>query len=228
MRVDPTGALDGWYKDENGTTTYDANINSQADLNSAGIKGSYVGQTFSGTMSNGLGVSGDAQGNLSMSLPEVSISAYKNSTSLIDNIVAWTRWVPVLGSCFSSGQKLDRGNYLGAAADFSYALLELFSFTIASKYTIPARVASNQAVKGGANLTKSQLKSISSLEGQIAKHQSKLAKYIKDPMKFDNKGFLKNAPNDAIRQKIIQSRINNLNQEINTFKSNIDKILNGQ
>ncbi|TAF30287.1 MAG: hypothetical protein EAZ57_11890, partial [Cytophagales bacterium] len=91
-----------------------------------------------------------------------------------------------------------------------------------------AEVVVEGATKGGANLTKSQLKSISSLEGQIAKHQSKLAEYIKDPMKFDNMGFLKNAPNDAVRQKIIQSRINHLNQEINTFQNNIQKILNGQ
>ena len=83
MRVDPTGALDGWYKDENGTTTYDANINSQADLKTAGIQGTYVGQAFSGTMSNGCKVSGDAKGNLSMSLPEVSIHANKNSTSYL-------------------------------------------------------------------------------------------------------------------------------------------------
>jgi len=39
------------------------------------------------------------------------------------------------------------------------------------------------------------------LEGQIAKHQSKLAEYIKNPIEFDNKGFLKNASNDAERQK---------------------------
>ena len=83
------------------------------------------------------------------------------------------------------------------------------------------------ATKGGLNLTKSQLKSISSLEGQIAKHQSKLIEYTKDPMRFDNMGFLKNAPNDAVRQKIIQSHINHLNQEINTFQNNIQKILNG-
>lgn len=84
------------------------------------------------------------------------------------------------------------------------------------------------AAKGGMNLTKSQLKSISSLESQIATHETKLAEYIKDPMKFDNKDFLKNAPNDAVRQKIIQSRINHLNQEIKTFKNNIQKIINGQ
>jgi len=77
-------------------------------------------------------------------------------------------------------------------------------------------------------LGKAELKSISSLESQIVKHESKLAEYIKDPMKFDNKGFLKNAPSDAIRQKIIQTRVNHLNQEIQTFQNNIQKILNRQ
>jgi len=47
-------------------------------------------------------------------------------------------------------------------------------------------------------------------------------------LKFDNKGFLKNAPSDAVRQKIIQGRINHLQQEISTFQNNIQKILNGQ
>lgn len=83
------------------------------------------------------------------------------------------------------------------------------------------------AAKRVGNLTKSQLKSISSLEGHIATHQTKLAEYIKNPMKFDNKGFLKNAPNDAVRQKVIQSRINHLQQEIQTFKNNIQKSLIG-
>src|SRR5690606_27355332 len=42
-------------------------------------------------------------------------------------------------------------------------------------------------VRLGTNLTKSQLKSISSLENQIYTHQAKLDEYIKNPMKFDNK-----------------------------------------
>jgi len=41
-------------------------------------------------------------------------------------------------------------------------------------------------------------------------------------------GHLKNAPNDAVRQKIIQSRINHLEKEIQTFQNNIQKILSGQ
>jgi hypothetical protein len=80
----------------------------------------------------------------------------------------------------------------------------------------------------GAKLTRAQVKSISSLERQIAKHEAKLAEYIKDPMKFDNKGFLKSAPNEAVRQKIIQSRVNHLQQEINTFRDSIQKIINGK
>jgi hypothetical protein len=79
-----------------------------------------------------------------------------------------------------------------------------------------------------ANLSKSQLKSISSLEKRAAEHEAKLSEYIKDPMKFDNQNFLKNAPTDAIREGIIQSRIEHLQQEINTFKNNIQKIKSGK
>ena len=84
------------------------------------------------------------------------------------------------------------------------------------------------AAKGGGNLTKSQLKSVSALEKQIATHTDKLKAYKADPWKFDNMGHLKNAPNDAVRQKIIQSRINHLEKEIQTFQNNIQKILSGQ
>ena len=86
----------------------------------------------------------------------------------------------------------------------------------------------SRAARGVTNLTKSQLKSIASFEKQIATHTQKLKDFKANPMKFDNKGFLKNAPNDAVRQKIIQGRINHLQQEINTFQNNIQKILNGQ
>jgi RHS repeat-associated protein len=82
--------------------------------------------------------------------------------------------------------------------------------------------------KGGVQLGKAELKAISTYKNLISEHQSKLAEYINNPMKFDNKGLLKNAPNDAVRQKIIQKRINHLNHEINTFQGNIQKILNGQ
>ena len=54
----------------------------------------------------------------------------------------------------------------------------------------------------------------------------KLKAYKANPWKFDNMGYLKNAPNDAVRQKIIQSRINHLEKEIQTFQNNIHNILN--
>lgn len=83
-----------------------------------------------------------------------------------------------------------------------------------------------QGLKAGAKagvktLSKSQLKSISSLEKQ-------LAEYIKDPLKYDNKAFLTNAPNDNVRQQIIQSRVNHLQKEIQTFRENIRKIHDGE
>ena len=42
IRVDPEGTED-WYTNENGDFTYDENIKSQADLDKAGIKGTYQG-----------------------------------------------------------------------------------------------------------------------------------------------------------------------------------------
>lgn len=69
-------------------------------------------------------------------------------------------------------------------------------------------------------------KAISSFENQIIKHEAKLVEYMKDPMKFDNKGFLKNAPSEEVRQKIIQSRIKHLHKEIQTFRDNIQIIIN--
>ncbi len=78
------------------------------------------------------------------------------------------------------------------------------------------------------NLTKSEQKSISSLKKRINEHQTKLDDYIEDPYKFDNKEILKNAPTEAIKQKIIKSRINHLKIEIKTFETNIQKILNSK
>ncbi len=77
----------------------------------------------------------------------------------------------------------------------------------------------------GANLTKHQLKKIRSLEREIAEHETKLSEYIKDPDKFDNQGHLKNAPNDAVRQEIIQGRIVKLEREIQKFRNEIQKTI---
>ena len=77
---------------------------------------------------------------------------------------------------------------------------------------------------GENTLSKVEQKSISSLEKNIAEHQQKLNEYIKDPMKFDNKNVLKNAPSNEVKDKIIAGRVKHLEKEINTFKENIQKI----
>jgi len=82
------------------------------------------------------------------------------------------------------------------------------------------------AAKSGTNLTKSQQKSIRSLGKRIAEHQKKLSDYKANPGAFDNKGILQNAPNEKIRQQIIDKRIQHLEKEIKTFQNNINKIIN--
>ena len=92
---------------------------------------------------------------------------------------------------------------------------------------IRGAIVAFRASKAAATLTRSQLKSISSYEELIVEHEQKLADYIKDPWKYDNKGVLENAPNDAIREKIIEGRIRKLQNELEGFKNNIEKIING-
>jgi len=77
-------------------------------------------------------------------------------------------------------------------------------------------------------LTNSQLKAIALYKRRIIEHEIKLANYIKDPLKFDNLGYLKNEPSEIVKEKIIQTRINHLTNEIQIFKNNIEKILNGK
>jgi hypothetical protein len=76
----------------------------------------------------------------------------------------------------------------------------------------------------GGGLTPEQLKSIQSYEALIAEHEQKLGDYLENPDAYDNKGFLKNAPSDEIRQRIIDGRARHLQQEIKTFQDNIAKI----
>jgi len=98
--------------------------------------------------------------------------------------------------------------------------------------TLPARaegyVAEAASKRLMLSLSKSQMKSIASYERLIAEHQKKLEEYMNNPHNFDNMGYLKDAINDAIKQRIIQKRIEHLQTEIKTFENNIQKILNGQ
>lgn len=75
-------------------------------------------------------------------------------------------------------------------------------------------------------LSKQDYKKIKSEYEQLLDHVNKLEKYKANPLKYDNKGFLKNAPTEQIRQQIIESRILKLEKEIQTFYNNIIKTLN--
>lgn len=75
-------------------------------------------------------------------------------------------------------------------------------------------------------ISKNDYKAAKSNYQRMVEHVKKLEKYKENPLKFDNQGLLKNAPNDQIRQKIIESRVAHLEQEIQTFYNNIVKIIN--
>jgi hypothetical protein len=68
---------------------------------------------------------------------------------------------------------------------------------------------------------------VRSIHRRIAEHQQKLADYIRNPDAFDNQGLLRNAPTPEIRQRIIDGRIRHLQNEIDAFQRQIDRILGG-
>jgi len=67
-------------------------------------------------------------------------------------------------------------------------------------------------------------KSISSLEKNISDHEAKLKAYMDDPYAFDNQKLLRDAPNNEVRQAVINSRINHLQQEINSWRRQVDSL----
>jgi RHS repeat-associated protein len=77
-------------------------------------------------------------------------------------------------------------------------------------------------------LSKENLRSIKTYRTLIVEHQDKLRKYMANPDNYDNLNILKNAPNEMVRNKIIQSRIQHLRHEVNTFYKNINKIIYGK
>ncbi len=70
-------------------------------------------------------------------------------------------------------------------------------------------------------------KAVQSLQERIAEHKQKLADYINNPDAFDNKGFLRNAPTQEIRQNIIDGRIRHLETELKAFEDGVKKLLGG-
>lgn len=77
---------------------------------------------------------------------------------------------------------------------------------------------------GGNNNETANARAIKSTEKQLAAHENKLAEYRANPMKFDNKGILRNAASPEIRQKIIEGRIGKLQKEIRMYKNQLDML----
>lgn len=74
-------------------------------------------------------------------------------------------------------------------------------------------------------LSGSDQKSVRSLQKRINEHIDKLKAYRANPDAFDNQGHLKNAPSQAVRERIINTRISHLQKEIQTFKNQVENIL---
>ena len=141
-------------------------------------------------------------------------------------------------ACLGASMKMSKGitEKDNTAVAAGAALMDAFGGKVASKVTEKLLGPALRKIVGEgleaasqevSTLAKSELKAISSLEKQISAHEDKLQKYMADPFKFDNQGFLKNAPNDAVLQKIINSRIHHLKHEISTFQNKINKIIDG-
>lgn len=74
-------------------------------------------------------------------------------------------------------------------------------------------------------LTKQEIEDSKDSYGKLLKeHEKKLADYKKDPLAHDNKGILKNAPNDEIRKKIYEGRIRELEKQIEKHRGELQKI----
>ncbi len=80
----------------------------------------------------------------------------------------------------------------------------------------------NAAESGG--LTSSEESALASLEERLEEHLQKLEDYLNNPDAYDNKGYLKNATSDEIRQSIIDGRARHLQSEIENFQKQIDAL----
>lgn len=58
----------------------------------------------------------------------------------------------------------------------------------------------------------------------IKEHEDKLRDYQRDPYSMDNKGLLKNAPNDSVRESIIRGRTKVLQDAITRHQNELRKI----
>jgi hypothetical protein len=160
---------------------------------------------------------------------QVTLREYTSSNQNLSTSVAGP--IPQRHSPFDEGigaaivQSLDAVTPLGVM-DALQALAETYSDAEPGEPSgetspIPGKVGEGQS-------DKSTERAIKSLEEQVSKHQEKLENYLADPDAYDNKDFLKNAPNSDIRQKIIDTRAGHLRKEIKTFMDQINKLKGGQ
>jgi hypothetical protein len=69
---------------------------------------------------------------------------------------------------------------------------------------------------------------IRGLQKQLDIHLKKLDDFRANPDKFDNKGFLRDAPSQEIRDQIIEGRIRSLEKQIDNFRRQIEQAGGGR
>lgn len=84
-------------------------------------------------------------------------------------------------------------------------------------------VAKRLAAKKAQKEAKERL--VRGLRRQVEAHKKKLDDFKRDPDAHDNRDFLKNAPSQETRERIIEGRIRNLERQIENFQKQIDDIL---
>ena len=165
LRIDPTGALDtdvdDWYEDEDGNIQYDASITSQADLNAAGISGTYLGEQGMGIDPNsGMAINYNSNGSISYSaneLPEVTVTAIASNDKAIASYASDGAGGLGVGIQTQGGSlRLTNGAYNGNALSLKYyetgwaggsrARITTYQFGTAGKFVGRAGTAGSIAV----------------------------------------------------------------------------------
>lgn len=129
---------------------------------------------------------------------------------------------------------LEGGLIIGAEGAIAKALEVIIGGNLTGAIAVAASMGSNEGESDSKVSQESDMrkqsneqlqKSKESYEKLIEEHQKKLDDYIKDPYAHDNKGILENAPNQEIRDKIIQGRIDALQKQINKQQGELEKII---
>jgi hypothetical protein len=107
------------------------------------------------------------------------------------------------------------GLHLAAVGEVEMVTVSAETVTIA---LAPGAVA---MMGRGRQTSSNPSESIKSLRARLAEHRQKLAAYRANPDAYDNQGRLRNASSPELRQKIINSRIEHLENEIRAFEKNI-------